>query len=117
MYYQPNYLEKKIVKDIKLYHLKHIIDLSCKAANIDMLADYTSKNNQALQYLISEKISINEFPEKVMKFLKKLSMEVVNEIGKTDSITKEVHESYTKFQKEVIPWTKLSEKSYIKFRD
>ena len=52
-----------------------------------------------------------------MKFLKKLSMEVVNEIGETDSITKEVHESYTKFQKEVIPWTKLSEKSYIKFRD
>ena len=97
--------------------LKYIIDISCKAANIDMLADYTSKNNQALQFLISENISINEFPEKVMKFLKKLSMEVVNEIGQTDTITKEVYASYKKFQKEVIPWTNLSEKSYIKFRE
>ena len=82
-----------------------------------MLADYTSKNNQALQFLISENISINEFPEKVMKFLKTLSMEVVNEIGQTDTITKEVYASYKKFQKEVIPWTNLSEKSYIKFRE
>ena len=97
--------------------LKYIIDISCKAANIDMLADYTSKNNQALQFLISENISINEFPEKVMKFLKTLSMEVVNEIGQTDTITKEVYASYKKFQKEVIPWTNLSEKSYIKFRE
>ena len=97
--------------------LKHIVDLSCKAANIDMLADYTSKNNQALQYLISENISINEFPKKVMQFLKKLSIEVVNEIGETDAITKEVYASYKKFQKQVTPWTKLSEKSYLDFRE
>ena len=97
--------------------LKHIVDLSCKAANIDMLADYTSKNNQALLYLISENISINEFPKKVMQFLKKLSIEVVNEIGETDAITKEVHASYKKFQKQVTPWTKLSEKSYLDFRE
>ena len=44
-------------------------------------------------------------------------MEVVNEIGQTDTITKEVYASYKKFQKEVIPWTNLSEKSYIKFRE
>tara|TARA_Y100001960_G_C14749343_1_gene867536 strand:- start:478 stop:1560 length:1083 start_codon:yes stop_codon:yes gene_type:complete len=97
--------------------LKHIIDISCKAANIDMLADYTSKNNQALQYLISENIIIHEFPKKVMTFLRKLSMEVIDEIGQTDSITQEVYVSYKKFQKEVIPWTELSEKSYINSRE
>ena len=97
--------------------LKFIIDISCKAANIDMLADYTSKNNQALQFLISEGIKINEFPKDVMKFLKKISEEVVEEIGNTDPITKEVFISYKNFQKQVAPWTKLSEKSYIDFRE
>ncbi|MAQ73305.1 MAG: ABC transporter substrate-binding protein [Gammaproteobacteria bacterium] len=97
--------------------LKFIIDISCKAANIDMLADYTSKNNQALQFLISEGIKINEFPKQVMKFLKKISEEVIDKIGKTDAITQEVYTSYKKFQEEVTPWTNLSEKSYINFRE
>ena len=35
----------------------------------------------------------------------------------TDAITKEVHASYKKFQKQVTPWTKLSEKSYLDFRE
>ena len=51
-----------------------------------------------------------------MKFLKKLSEEVIDKIGKTDAITQEVYTSYKKFQEEVTPWTNLSEKSYINFR-
>ncbi len=97
--------------------LKFIVDMGCKAANIDMLADYTSKNNKALKFLSSKKIVIKEFPREVLDSLREISIEVIKEIGSTDKITKEVYLSYTKFQEEVTPWTKLSEKSYINSRD
>jgi len=97
--------------------LKFIVDMGCKAANIDMLADYTSKNNKALKFLSSKKIIIKEFPAEILDSLREISIEVLKEIGSTDKITKEVYLSYIKFQEEVTPWTKLSEKSYINSRD
>ncbi|MBC8305374.1 MAG: TRAP transporter substrate-binding protein [Pelagibacterales bacterium] len=97
--------------------LKFIVDMGCKVANIDMLADYTSKNNKALKFLSSKKIIIKEFPREVLDSLREISIKVIKEIGSTDKITKEVYLSYIKFQEEVTPWTKLSEKSYINSRD
>jgi TRAP-type mannitol/chloroaromatic compound transport system substrate-binding protein len=97
--------------------LKFIVDMGCKAANIDMLADYTSKNNKALKFLLSKKIIIKEFPREVLDSLREISIEVLKEIGSTDKITREIYLSYIKFKEEVMPWTKLSEKSYINSRD
>lgn len=97
--------------------LKFIVDMGCKAANIDMLADYTSKNNKALKFLSSKKIIIKEFPREVLDSLREISTEVLKEISSTDKITREVYLSYIKFKEEVMPWTKLSEKAYINSRD
>ena len=78
---------------------------------------YTSKNNKALKFLSSKKIIIKEFPKEVLDSLREISIEVLKEISSTDKITREVYLSYIKFKEEVIPWTKLSEKSYINSRD
>ena len=79
--------------------------------------DYTSKNNKALKFLSSKKIIIKEFPKEVLDSLREISIKVIKEIGSTDKITREVYLSYMKFKEEVMPWTKLSEKSYINSRD
>ncbi|MBT3548686.1 MAG: TRAP transporter substrate-binding protein [Gammaproteobacteria bacterium] len=96
--------------------LKLIIDVACKAVNLDMLSDYTSKNNLALQFLKSENINILRFPDEVLSTLKKISEEILKEISLTDSITKEVYNSYMKFKDNVTPWTDISDKSYLDIR-
>ena len=63
------------------------------------------------------KIIIKEFPREVLDSLREISIEVLKEISSTDKITRVVYLSYIKFKKEVAPWTKLSEKSYINSRD
>ena len=78
---------------------------------------FTFFKKYPLRYYRNTKLKENEFPKQVMKFLKKLSEEVIDKIGKTDAITQEVYTSYKKFQEEVTPWTNLSEKSYINFRE
>ena len=48
--------------------------------------------------------------------LKSLSKEILAEISKTDSITQEVYNSYTKFSSGVTPWTNISDKAYLDTR-
>jgi TRAP-type mannitol/chloroaromatic compound transport system substrate-binding protein len=96
--------------------LQLIVDVACKAANIDMLSDYTAKNNLALQFLKSKKIEILKFPDEVLLKLKNLSKEILAEISKSDAITQEVYNSYTKFSSAVSPWTKISDKAYLDIR-
>ncbi len=93
--------------------LKFIVDTSCKAVNVDMLSDYTAKNNLALQFLKSKNISILKFPDEVLVKLKSISMDILKEISQTDSITKEIYDSYMSFNDTVTPWTKISDKAYL----
>ena len=96
--------------------LRLIIDISCKAINIDMLSDYTAKNNLALQFLKSKDIKILKFPDEVLIKLKSISKEILTEIGRTDSITQEVYNSYMKFNENVSPWTDISDKAYLNIK-
>ena len=93
--------------------LQSIIDVACKAINIDMLSDYTAKNNLALQFLKSKNIKILKFPDEVLLKLKDISKDILKEISQIDTITQEVYESYTKFSNNVSPWTDISDKAYL----
>jgi len=93
--------------------LRLIVDTACKAVNIDMLSDYTAKNNIALQFLKSENIEILKFPDEVLGKLKKISDEILVDISKTDAITKEVYDSYMSFKSNVSPWTEISDKAFL----
>ncbi|CAI8338121.1 MAG: Monocarboxylate 2-oxoacid-binding periplasmic protein [Gammaproteobacteria bacterium] len=95
-------------KDLKL-----IIDIACKAVNIDMLSDYTAKNNMALQFLKSENIKILKFPDEVLARLKEITEVILTEISQTDDITQEVYNSYMKFKEDVSPWTNISDKAFL----
>ena len=95
-------------KDLKL-----IIDIACKAVNIDMLSDYTAKNNMALQFLKSENIKILKFPDEVLARLMEISETILSEISQTDDITQEVYNSYMKFKEDVSPWTNISDKAFL----
>ena len=96
--------------------LQFIVDTACKAINIDMLSDYMAKNNLALQYLKSKNIIIREFPNQIMNKLKDISKQVMEEISHYDSLTKEIYVSYNNFQKNVSPWTEISDKSFLNMR-
>ena len=121
-YYYPGWHEPgptiKCIINKKKYNmlpedLKLIIDIACKAVNIDMLSDYTAKNNMALQFLKSENIKILKFPDEVLARLKEITEVILTEISQTDDITQEVYNSYMKFKEDVSPWTNISDKAFL----
>ena len=97
--------------------LQKIVRAACRVANQDMLADYTAKNNQALQTLISKhKVEMRQYPDDVIKKLHALSTDVVAKVGEHDEISKRIHQSFLEFKNNVIQWSRVSEQGYMKAR-
>ena len=90
-----------------------IIDIACKAANIDMISDYMSKNYQALEFFKKENIKIKKFPREVLIKLNEISSEILLELRQKNNLTKKVYDSYSDFLKRVRPWTLISEDAYL----
>ena len=97
--------------------LQSIVMSACRVVNADMLAEYTARNNTALQTLISEhSVDVRAFPETVLQRLRSLSEEVVAEIAGKDALSTRVFESYRSFQKQVVAWHDISERAYLNVR-
>ena len=97
--------------------LQEIVMLSCQAANDDMLADYTAQNQRALQILASEHgVVPRPLPESVLRRLKQLSHEVLEELAAKDEMVARVYASYREFQHNTSKWLGISEKAYFDSR-
>ena len=97
--------------------LQLIVRSAIKVANQDMLADFTAKNNQALEQLVTEHgVELRKFPDEVLKKMKLLSDAVVREEAEKDELTKKVYESFIKFRDQATKWHGVSEQAYLNAR-
>jgi TRAP-type mannitol/chloroaromatic compound transport system substrate-binding protein len=97
--------------------LQHIVRFACRVANQDMLADYTAKNNIALQTLINKyKVNMRVFPDDVLKELHILSDQAVAKVGQHDDISKRIYKSFIDFKTNVSQWSQVSEADYLRAR-
>ncbi len=98
--------------------LQSIVRNACKVVNQDMLAEYTARNNAALQTLVNKhKVKLRQFPDDVIKKLRNLSDEVVAEVAQKDKMSKKVYESFRKFRDQAMEWHKISEQTYMAARE
>jgi TRAP-type mannitol/chloroaromatic compound transport system substrate-binding protein len=97
--------------------LQACVLIACKAANLDMLSEYTARNNQALDTLINNhKVKVLPLPEDVLRALKHLSNEVVVELANKDAVSKKIYDSVSQFRAQVTKWGTISELAFLKAR-
>ncbi len=97
--------------------LQQIVLMACKAANMDMISEYTARNNQALDTLINKhKVKVLPLPDDVLKTLKQLSDQVVVELANKDAVSKKIYDSVSQFRKQVTKWASVSEHAFLKAR-
>jgi len=98
--------------------LQAIVKAAARAANQDMLDEYTARNNQALKDLVEKHgVQLRAFPEEVLEKLKGLSTEVLDELAAKDPMSKKVYESYKAYRDNVVEYHKISEQAYLNARD
>ncbi len=96
---------------------KAIIEVAVQAEAWRELSEFNAMNADSLKTLVEEHgVEVRTFSDDLFTEIKKVSGEVVAEIGETDEMTKKVYESYTAFQEKAIGWAKLSEQGYLNAR-
>jgi TRAP-type mannitol/chloroaromatic compound transport system substrate-binding protein len=97
--------------------LRQIVRTAATAANMLMLAEYTARNNDALETLVNKhKVTVLRFPEPVLAKLRELSDEVVRKTAESDALCKKVYQSFRHFRDQSMAWHNISEREYLNIR-
>lgn len=98
--------------------LQAIVTSAARAANQDMLDEYTARNNAALKDLVeNHHVQLRRLPDEVIKELHKKSDEVLAELAAKDPMAKKVYASFTKFYQGARSYHHISEQAYLNARD
>ena len=98
--------------------LQAIVSAAARAANQDMLDEFTARNNAALQELVEvHGVELRRLPDEVLLALAKASEEVLAELVAQDSMAAKINKSYTSFYKNVRAYHQISERAYINARE
>ena len=97
--------------------LQAIVMAACKAVNMDMISEYTARNNQALDMLVNKHgVKLMPLPDDVLRKLKQLSEEVVLEVANKDPMAQKIYQSFNQFRRQVSQWSALSEQAFLSAR-
>ncbi len=93
--------------------LRAIVDHAMKAAYVDMLSEFTTKNNAALMQLVNKHgVKLKRFSDDVLKKMGQLSQDVVEEVAAKDKMSGEVYKSFNEYRKQSLNWNKIGEAGY-----
>ena len=98
--------------------LQEIVATVCQAINTDMMADYTWGNAVALEAIKNDpNVELRRLPDDVLRLLKSLSEEVIEEMAVKDEWTARVKASFDEAQAKLIPYNEISELACMNARN
>ena len=98
--------------------LQEIVKAAARMANQDMLAEFTARNNRALQVLINEhNVQLRRYPQSVLNELADISNTVLDELAAGDADFREVYNSFRTFRDNAVQWHGVSELPYMEARE
>jgi len=97
--------------------LQQIVLTCCKALNDVLLAEMTARSGEALVQLVDvHKVQLRAFPPEVLKLLRDLSNQIVDEKAAADPVFRKVLDSFRSFERSVAGWTRISDEAYLTTR-
>lgn len=95
--------------------LQAIVRHACRSVNDSMAAEFTAQNSIALVELKKNpEVELRRFPDPVLKYLRELSVQVVEELAAGDPQFRRVLDSYLAFGEKARQWNEVSEIAYAR---
>ncbi len=89
--------------------LQTIVETACIAENSFLLAEFNTRNHQALQTLVEEhQVELRRFPDDVLEALQRHSVDVMDELAADNPMVARVYASYRSFSANIGPWLEIS---------
>tara|TARA_B100000965_G_scaffold403355_1_gene431262 strand:+ start:690 stop:1790 length:1101 start_codon:yes stop_codon:yes gene_type:complete len=98
--------------------LQAILETASLAANTDMLAEYTARNNFALRELVdNQNVELRPLPQDVLDVFREISYRMISEIPSADDeLSQRIYKSYKAYREGVISYHQISERAFINVR-
>lgn len=97
--------------------LQHIVTQAARAVNQDMLDEYTSRNNRALQQLSAdESVELRRLPDDVLSRFHQAALEIYKETASKDPAFAKIYNNYMAYLKQVRQYHAVSEEAYYQLR-
>ncbi len=96
-------------------HYKAILQVACRAANTDMMANYDSKNPSALKKLVGAGAVLRPFSQEILEASYEAAKSVYAEISGTNATFKKIYDHQLEFKKDAYLWMQLSEYTFDTF--
>ncbi len=89
--------------------LQHVVETACMAENSFLLAEFNTRNHEALKTLTEEhQVELRRFPDDALEALQRISLEVLDDLAATDPLVARVYDSYRSFSEGIAPWLEIS---------
>jgi TRAP-type mannitol/chloroaromatic compound transport system substrate-binding protein len=90
--------------------LQAIVSVACQAMSLDMVSEFMARNANALEQIRESGTDIRAFPDEE---LKRISLEVIEELAAEDPLVERVWTSYREFQTQARGWQMISEQAIL----
>ncbi|MCB1855390.1 MAG: TRAP transporter substrate-binding protein DctP [Pseudomonadales bacterium] len=98
--------------------LQAMVTVAARAANQDMLDEFTARNNAALQDLVNNHgVKLRRLPDDVLQALYRGSEKAMRQLIAEDPLAARVYDSYKRFYDGARAYHHISEQAYINARD
>ncbi len=94
---------------------KRLLETACRAANVEMMAEYDFKNPTALRSLVSKGAQLRAFPQDVLDATYDAALALYSELRESDPDWAEIYDSMMAFQGEHFLWTQVAENTFTSF--
>lgn len=97
--------------------LQAIVRYAARAANQNMLDEFTARNNESLQQLLAAGTQLRPLPDDILSLLYEKSLEAMATLRASDTMAEKIAVSYDIFSKNVRAYHEISERAYLNARD
>lgn len=97
--------------------LAAIVTYAARAANQDMLDEFTARNNEALQVLLESGAKLRPLPDDILALLYDKAQDAMASLVASDPMSAEINASYAQFAEDVRAYHEISERAYLNARD
>lgn len=96
--------------------LQTVVRAAATASATELSADFTANNILALPMLIDRGTVVKHFPDAVIDALAKISAEILNGVGDSSPMAKEVHPAFIAFRKKAVAYAAVAEGAALSMR-
>ena len=96
-------------------HYRHVLEMACQEATMDMMAKYDEANPKALRRLVASGTQLRGWPREIMQAAWRASNELYDETAAQNPRFRKMWSSLKPFRDEEYQWFRVAENNYENF--